>query len=163
MFVLRVSLTKSTVVFGTAVYTVIHFLELCHLIYLKNHENPVVVFEAALTGHSSFFGVVDNLLTVFPLLQKSCQFRCMSFIFTGLTFFLLGNHSQVFSVHTGFISPSLIAALTWNRAAAMWLQVELVPAMQVQWALKIFPILPYVKPQFVRRISQSFRRSAVCS
>ena len=87
-----------------------------------------------------FFGVVNNLLTIFPRLQKSCQFRCMSFIFTKLTFFLSGNHSQVFSVHTGFISPSLIAALTWNRAAAMWLQVEPVPAMQVQWALKIFPI-----------------------
>ena len=42
------------------------------------------------------------------------------------------------SVDTGFISPSFIAVATRNKAAAMWLQGEPLPAIQLQWALKIF-------------------------
>lgn len=42
----------------------------------------------------------------------------MYFIFTGLTFFVLGNHLQVFAVHAGFIRPSVIDALTRNKDKA---------------------------------------------
>ena len=62
--------------------------------------------------------MANNHLTVFPLLQKSCWSRSMYFIFTGLTFFVLGNHLQVFAVHAGFIRPSVIDALTRNKDKA---------------------------------------------
>ena len=42
----------------------------------------------------------------------------------------------------------------------MWLQVEPMPAMQVQRALKIFQLFCIIQTQ---RTSQSFRRSLVCS
>ena len=38
------------------------------------------------------------------------------------------------------LSVPATAASAQNKAAAVWLQVERMAAMQVQWALKIFPL-----------------------
>ena len=53
--------------------------------------------------------------------------------------FLFWSHSQDFVVQAELVSPSLIAASTRNKAAATWLLVELIPAIQVQWAITTFP------------------------
>ena len=112
-FVIRVSLTKLTFGFGTIVYNTL----------------PGIM-SLNLSSNQSF----DYFFSF-----TKVQFRSMSIIFAGFTFFLLGNHSQVFPVSAEFISSSVIAASTHNKAAAMWLQVEPMSVMQVQRTLKIFP------------------------
>ena len=85
----------------------------------------------------------QHFLSLFPFLAKSSLLKFLIFlrslIFTGCTSFLFESHSQAYVVQAGLVSASPIAASTRNKAAATWLHVELIPAMQVQWVVITFP------------------------
>ena len=62
-----------------------------------------------------------------------------------LLLFLLCYHSRLFYMHAGFVSPSLLAASTRNKAAAMWLQIEPMPPLQIEGLLKYLHYFPLCK------------------
>ena len=48
-------------------------------------------------------------------------------------------------MHAGFVSPSLLAASTRNKAAAVWLQIEPMPPLQIEGLLKYLHYFPLCK------------------
>ena len=57
----------------------------------------------------------------------------MSRIFVGSITFLQGSHLFAELGHGGFVKPVRTAAFTQNPAAATWLHISSIPAIQVQW------------------------------
>ena len=103
----------------------------------------------------------QNFRSLFRLLAKSSLLKFRSSIFTGFTSFLSGSYPQDFVVQAGLGSPSVIAGSTRNKAAATWLHAELIPAIQVQWAVITFPFFLDKHTHNLWGVCQSLRNAAV--
>ena len=77
---------------------------------------------------------------LFPPWPKSSRLKSKSFIFFGSIVFRFCSHLLSLLVPTELIKLIQTAASTRYIAAATWLHVSPIPAIQVQWQVFIFAV-----------------------
>ena len=126
---------------GCCFYSVVKIIELSQTSFIAARSSwSDNVHSKAMVGSYLFFGEQFSSLFFMPLWPKSPLPNCKSLIFTGATFSLIGSQEQGLDVQDGLFNPILTADPMMKNAAATWLHVCDMPAIQEQCAFIILPV-----------------------